>query len=168
MSEQQQHQQTQPPQTPPQAESQEPQVPQEAERPASPQSSNATAAWVHGLSIFAGVMLIVIGIIQVLEGLAAVLNDKFYVATPNYVFEFDVTAWGWVQMLVGIVLGAAGYGIIAGQLWGRVIGIIVAVLSAVANFLYIPHYPVWSILIVMLDVAVIWALCAHSRFADDA
>jgi len=164
MSEQQQHQQTQPPQTPPQAETQEPQA---TERPAQPRQPHATAAWVHGLSMFAGVMLILIGILQALEGLAAVLNDKFYVGTPNYVFEFDVTAWGWTQMLIGITLAIAGYGVLDGRLWGRVIGIIVAVLSTVANFLYSPHYPVWSILIVALNVAVIWALCVHSRFAED-
>ncbi|MBO2447415.1 hypothetical protein J4573_09985 [Actinomadura barringtoniae] len=168
MSEQQEHQQTQPPQTPPQAEPQEPREPQAAEQPAQPQQHDATAAWVHGLSMFAGVMLILIGVLQAMEGLAAVLNDKFYVGTPNYVFEFDVTAWGWSQMLIGVMLAVAGYGVLDGRLWGRVIGIIVAVLSTVANFLYTPHSPVWSILIVLLNIAVIWALCVHSRFAEDA
>jgi hypothetical protein len=171
MSEQQHHQETQPPETertertePPE----EARQPQETHRPEEVRQPQAGRAWVRGLAMFAGVVLIVVGIIQALEGLAAVINDKFYLATPNYIFEYDVTAWGWVHMLAGIVLAVAGYGILAGHLWGRVIGIIVALLSAVANFLFIPHYPVWSILLVTLDVAVIWALCVYSSFAEDA
>ncbi|MFG2006262.1 hypothetical protein ACGFNU_44655 [Spirillospora sp. NPDC048911] len=128
--------------------------------------SGARDAWVTGLALFAAVTMFVAGVFQALEGLAAIINDKYYVTTPNYIFEYDVTAYGWVHLLVGAVLAVAGYGTFAGHLWGRVIGIIVAVLSAVANFMFIPYHPVWAMLIITLNVAVIWALCVYSHVSS--
>jgi hypothetical protein len=95
--------------------------------------------------------------------LVAVFENEFYVATPNYLFQFDVTTWGWIHLLVGLVVAAAGAAVLSGQVWGRAIGILLAVLSAIANFLFIPYYPFWSLLIITLDIFVIWALSAHGR-----
>jgi hypothetical protein len=123
--------------------------------------------WATGLALFAGVLLITIGIFQAIAGFAAILEDRFYIVTRNYAYEIDVTAWGWIHLGLGILLGLTGWGIIAGQLWARVVGIGLAVLSAIANFLFIPYYPVWSLLIIALDVFVIWALCVYVQRAAE-
>jgi hypothetical protein len=124
-----------------------------------------TSAWAAGLALFAGLMMIMIGSFQAIIGFAAILENEFYVVTPNYAFELDATAWGWIHLLLGIVLAVAGWGAIAGQVWARVIGITLAVLSAIANFFFIPYYPAWSIVIIALDVFVIWALSVYGRQA---
>jgi hypothetical protein len=121
------------------------------------------SAWARGFVLFAGVMLLLNAVFQVIAGFAAILEDDFYVVTRNYAFEVDVTAWGWIHLGLGILLGLTGLGIMVGQTWARVVGIGVAVLSAVVNFFFIPYYPVWSLLIIALNVFVIWALCVYGR-----
>jgi hypothetical protein len=83
------------------------------------------------------------------------------VATRNYLFKFDATTWGWIHLLLGVVVAFAGWGLLSGRTWARVVGITLAVLSAIANFAFIPYYPFWSLLIIALDVFVIWAIAAH-------
>ena len=90
-------------------------------------------------------------------------NDNFYLATREYLFQFDITTWGWIHLILGIVVALAGVGLLAGRTWARVVGITLAVLSAIANFTFIPHYPLWALLVIALDVFVIWALAAHGR-----
>jgi hypothetical protein len=116
---------------------------------------------VAGLALFAGLMMAVVGAYQVIVGIAALIEDQFYVVTPDYAYQVDVTTWGWVHLGIGALVAVAGWAVIDGQAWGRVVGIIVAMLSAVAHFFFIPYYPVWSLLIITLDVLVIWALCAY-------
>jgi hypothetical protein len=129
------------------------------------QSHAPSSGWAVGGVVFAAVMLIMIGVFQALQGLAAIFKDSFFVVLPNYYVEVDVTTWGWIHFILGIVVVLAGFGVLAGATWARVVGITVAVLSAIANFLFIPYYPVWSLLIIALDVFVIWALAAHGREA---
>lgn len=119
--------------------------------------------WAVGFSFFAGFMLIMIGCFQMIAGLAALLKDDFYVIGPEYFLQINVTGWGWIHLILGLVVLLAGLGIFSGAVWARSVGVIVAVLNAIANFAFIPYYPVWSILIIALDVAVIWALTAHGR-----
>jgi hypothetical protein len=76
-------------------------------------------------------------------------------------FQFDVTTWGWIHLLVGLLVLFAGIAVMSGQTWARAIGIILAGLSALANFVFIPYYPFWSLLIIALDVFVIWALAVY-------
>ena len=109
-----------------------------------------------------GVMMILMGILQFFEGLAALLKNEVFVVTPKYVVQMNVTTWGWVHLLVGIIVGLAGLGILAGQTWARVVGIILVGFAALVNFTFIPIHPVWSILLIALNVAVIWALCVYS------
>jgi hypothetical protein len=109
------------------------------------------------------VMMIMVGVWQALAGLIAIFENEFYVPTRNYLFEFDVTAWGWIHLLVGAIVAFAGWGLLSGQTWARVVGITLAALSATANFLFIPYYPFWSILIIAVNILVIWALAAHGR-----
>jgi hypothetical protein len=126
-------------------------------------SHKAPSAWATGLIVFAGVMMILAGGFQAITGLVALLENEFYVATRNYLFQFDATSWGWIHLLLGLVVLLAGFAVLSGRTWGRVVGIILAALSALANFAFIPYYPVWSITIIALDVFVIWALAAHGR-----
>jgi len=116
--------------------------------------------------MFAGVLMIIAGPWAIILGISAILNDKVFVTTQGYLYEFDITGWGWVHLILGVLVGGAGIGIIQGATWGRVVGIAVASLSLLANFLFIPHYPVWSILIIALDVLIIWALIAYPSRAE--
>ena len=101
------------------------------------------------------------GVFQFFQGLAAVIKGGFYVVAPNNIYQFSVSGWGWIHLILGIVLAATGFFILTGQPWARVVGIVVAVLSALSNFLFIPYYPLWALVIIALDVAVIWALSTY-------
>ena len=121
------------------------------------------SAGAVGWTMFAAFMMIMIGAFHAIAGLAGILEDEFYAVTPNYVFEFDATAWGWIHLLLGIVVVLAGFGLFSGAVWARTVGVVLALVSAIANFAFIPWYPVWSIVIIGINVAVIWALTAHGR-----
>ena len=122
-----------------------------------------TSGWAVGFTVFAAVMMIMVGVWQALAGLIAIFENEFYVPTRNYLFEFDVTAWGWIHLVLGVIVAFAGWGLLSGQTWARVVGITLAALSATANFLFIPYYPFWSMLIIAVDIFVIWALASHGR-----
>jgi hypothetical protein len=106
-------------------------------------------------------MMIMVGVFDALQGLIAIFQNEFYAATRNYLFKFDATTWGWIHLIVGVLIAFAGWGLLSGRTWARVVGITLAVISAITNFLWIPYYPFWAILIITLDVFVIWALAAH-------
>jgi hypothetical protein len=114
-----------------------------------------------GFIMFAAIMMIMAGLFQALQGLVAIFENEFYVATRNYLFQFDATTWGWIHLLLGLVVAFAGYGLLSGRTWARAAAITLAVLSATANFLFIPYYPFWSLLIITLNIFVIWAVAAH-------
>ena len=84
---------------------------------------------------------------------------------PQYIYSFDHTARGWVHLLLGVLAIVAGFAVLKGQMWARVVGIVMACLSMIANFLFVPHYPVWSLLIIALDAGIIWALATYRRQA---
>jgi hypothetical protein len=126
-------------------------------------SGSGPSGWVVGLASFAAFMLILIGMFQFFEGLAAVLKDSYYVVAPNYLYDIDVTAWGWIHMIWGVVLVAAGLGVLGGRTWARIVGIVVAIVSAITQFLYVPYYPIWAVLLIALNVAVIWALATYGK-----
>jgi hypothetical protein len=130
-------------------------------RSAARSSSQARTGWV-GWLMFAGIMLILVGAFQAIDGLIALFKDELYVVRPNgLVINIDYTAWGWTHLLLGILLIAAGYAVFSGRVWGRTLAVIAAILSAVVNFAFIPAYPVWSLLIITVDILVIYALIAH-------
>jgi hypothetical protein len=126
-------------------------------------SENQPSAWAVGWAGFAGFMLILAGIMQGLNGLSAILNDNFFVKLPNYTFRFDVTTWGWIHLILGLILVASGVGIFKGHILGRTVGVIAAGLSVIGNFMWLPYYPVWAIVAIAIGIAVIWALTAHGR-----
>jgi hypothetical protein len=116
------------------------------------------SGWAVGGITFAATMFILIGIFQGINGLVAIFNDEFFVITENYTFDLDVTAWGWIHLLLGIGLVLTGWFLIQGATWAGIVGITAAVLTAVANFFFIPYYPFWSLLVIALCCWVIWSL----------
>ena len=119
---------------------------------------SSLSGWAVGGITFAVVMMLMIGVFQIIAGLVAIIDDDFYVVTQNYTFDIDTSAWGWIHLLIGILLLLAGYGLYTGATWGAAVAIVMAVLAAVENFFFIPYYPFWSILVIALCVWVIWAL----------
>jgi hypothetical protein len=116
------------------------------------------SGWAIGGITFAGTLLLMIGAFQAIAGLTAILDDSFYVVAQNYAFDLDVTGWGWIHLILGVSLAVVGWGLWAGRAWAAVAGIMLAMLSAIANFFFIPYYPFWSIVVIALNVWVIWAL----------
>jgi hypothetical protein len=127
----------------------------------------AQSGWVIGFTTFAGVIMAISGSFQFFEGLAAILNPNYFVVGHNYAYYVNATTWGWINLIVGAIVALAGFYVFTGSLWARIVGITLAVLSAIANFFYIPYYPVWSLLIIALDISVIWALSVYNRPVDE-
>ncbi len=124
----------------------------------SQQTSPTTSAWADGVAIFAGAVLATVGVFQFLEGLSAVAKDDVFVTTPNYVFSVDITGWGWIHMILGAAAIVTGIFILTAKKWALIVGVGLAILSAIANFMFLPYYPLWAIVIIAFDIAVIWAL----------
>ena len=126
------------------------------ERPTEPAMS-----WATGFILFAGVMMVLSGSFQAFAGLVGIIQDEFYVGTRDYLLQLDATTWGWVHLVLGLIVVGAGFSLLAGHMLGRIIGVIAACLSAASNFAFIPHYPIWSLTIITLDIFVIWAITTH-------
>jgi hypothetical protein len=121
------------------------------------------SSWAIGGAIFAAVMMMIIGLFHIFTGLTAVIRRSFYVVTPHYLLNFNIHGWGIIHLVAGGVLVVAGMYVLSGRPWARAIGIFFVSLSAIANFLFIPFYPFWSLLMIALDVFVIWSLAAYTR-----
>jgi hypothetical protein len=128
--------------------------------------SRAKGGWAVGLTATAALLLILAGAFEFFQGLAAVVNKSVFVATQETIYKFDVTAWGWIHLVIGLVAIGTGFGILVRAAWARVIGIVLAIVGSIANFLWIPYQPVWSIAIIVLYVSVIWALSVVGRVWD--
>jgi hypothetical protein len=116
-----------------------------------------------GFTMFAGVLMVTIGIWHAIAGFAGIIEGEFYTVTPNYILEFDAATWGWIHLVAGVVIALAGVGLFSGALWARTIGVLLAIVSMIANFAFIPVYPLWSIALIALNIGVIWALTVHGR-----
>ncbi|MFE2327943.1 hypothetical protein ACFXD5_29220 [Streptomyces sp. NPDC059385] len=114
---------------------------------------------VSGTTAFAAALMIFGGAMAVFEGIAAIAKDDIFLRTRHYVFEFDLTGWGWIHLIVGIVIVLAGCAVLSGALWARYFGVVAAGLGALANFLSIPYYPFWAMTLVAVNIFIIWALC---------
>jgi len=141
-----------------------------AAQPSREQAHPKVNGWITGFSVFAAIMLVAIGTMHFLMGLSAVLDDTFYVVNNGYAYKFDVTTWGWIHLVGGIVIAVAGFGVLTRNIFARIVGIVVATGSIIWSFQSIPYYPLWSILIIALDICVIWALAAHGGepYTDEA
>jgi hypothetical protein len=131
------------------------------ERQAEARSRSAGRVRATGTAVSAAWIMITLGAFEAVEGLGAVAKDDFYGRVANYLFDFDVTAWGWLHLVVGVIAVLTGVFILRGAPWARPVGIALAAVSAVVNFLFIPYYPLWSMTVVALAVAVVRALSAH-------
>jgi hypothetical protein len=116
------------------------------------------SGWAVGGTVFAACILMLVGVFQSIAGLVAIFDDNFYVVARNYTFDLDTTVYGWVHLIIGILLVIVAWGLFSRSAWAGVTAIMLAGLSAVANFFFIPYYPAWSILIIALDIWVIWSL----------
>ncbi|GAF48168.1 hypothetical protein C8E05_4245 [Rhodococcus wratislaviensis] len=109
-------------------------------------------------SMVAAIVLLTIGILHVLSGISALMKDDLVVAGPEYIYQFDTTAWGWIHLVLGVIVAAVGVMLFTGATWARVGAMVICALSLLANFLWLPHYPWWSVVMIVLDVFVIWAV----------
>ena len=125
--------------------------------------TNQPSGWAVGWTLFASIMMIMMGAWWIITGIIAIAEDSFFVITQEWVFEFDVTAWGWTHLILGIVILAAAFGLYTAQVWARTVGVILGVISALIAFAWMPYYPIWGIIFVAVSIAVIWALTAHGR-----
>ena len=117
-----------------------------------------TSGWVAGGVMFAAVMMVLIGSFEVIAGLTAIFDDDFFVVGANYTFDLDTTAWGWIHLLLGVLVVLAGAALFSGAAWAGMVALVLAVLAAISNFFFIPYYPFWAILEIALACWVIWAL----------
>ena len=115
-------------------------------------------SWASGISFFAGALLIVGGGFESIQAVAAIVKDEYLVVAPNYVYTFDLTAWGWIHLLIGLALVAIGICLLLGQGWALIAGIVLAAISALINFTWLPYSPFWAILLIAIDLLIIWAL----------
>src|SRR5262249_35797761 len=119
--------------------------------------------WASGGLLFAAALMILNGLLQLFQGIALIAKDQIFVATGNYVYKFDTTAWGWIHLALGVIVAIVGYMVLTGATWARWVGIVLVTLQAIANFFYLPYYPLWGIIIVAIDVFVIWALAVAPK-----
>ncbi|MFI7408084.1 hypothetical protein ACIBU0_05350 [Streptomyces sp. NPDC049627] len=133
-----------------------------------PRAHETKYAWAEGLMVFAAVMLTLGGLLGIFRGIMAIAEDDVFVSTRNYVFEFDLTGWGWIHLALGAVAVIVSIGLFQAATWARVAGVAIAGLVIIANFLSLPYYPVWSVIMIALSGFIIWALCVARKedFSD--
>lgn len=120
------------------------------------------SAWASGGTMFAGVLMLMNGIIGILEGIVGLASNDLYASVGDYVFEFNTTTWGWIHLILGILVAITGYGILKGTAWGKGVGVALAVVSVIAHFMWLPYQPLWGLIAIAIGVFVIWALCTDN------
>jgi hypothetical protein len=126
-------------------------------------SERQPSYWAAGWATFAGLMMIMLGLFHAIAGFAHVIDPDSFVITQEYVLKLSSDAWGWIHLIGGIIIFFAGFAVFRGAVWGRTVGVIIAIVSAAAAFAYVPYVPFWAILLIFVDISVIWALTAHGR-----
>ena len=122
-----------------------------------------TSSWAVSWTIFAAVMMIMNGTFHAIGGLVALFQGDFYLIGREYFLEFNVTAWGWVHLTLGVVMFLAGMALFRAATWARTVGVILAAINGIVAFAWLPHYPVWGALMVASAIFVIWALTAYGE-----
>ena len=115
------------------------------------------------LTATAGILMVMVGFFHAIQGLVALFNDEFFVVGEEYIFKFDVTTWGWIHLIAGTIVALAGMALFQGAVWARTLAVAMACVSILASFLWLPFYPLWSMVVIAFDAFVIWALTAHGR-----
>lgn len=124
--------------------------------------------WAASGTVFAGVLMLVEGVLAILKGIVGIADDDVYASVGDYTFKFDVTAWGWIHLVLGIVLAVVGAGILKGAAWARVTGVVIVALDIILNFLWLPYTPLWALISIAIGVFIIWALCTDSSTKNRA
>ncbi|GAA3148127.1 DUF7144 family membrane protein [Streptomyces echinatus] len=124
-----------------------------------PHMPSAKDQWATGLTMFGAVMLMLAGLLGIFRGIMAIAKDDVFLSTPDYVFHFDLTGWGWIHLVLGVIAVAISFGLFRAAMWSRVGGIAIAGLIIIVNFLSLPYYPLWSIVLIAFSGFIIWALC---------
>jgi hypothetical protein len=117
------------------------------------------AGWVF----FAGFMMLITGFLQMVAGLTALLDHKYYVVTNKALLVFNFNTWGWIDLIVGLFVLLAGMAVVGGHAWGRIVGVFLAILTIIANFAFIAAYPLWSIIVIIVSALIIYALTVHGN-----
>ncbi|WEO96316.1 hypothetical protein A6P39_021045 [Streptomyces sp. FXJ1.172] len=117
--------------------------------------------WATGGATFAGVLMLMNGVLAVFQGISALARDDIYARVHDYVYKINLTGWGWILVVLGVIAAFAGWGILSGAAWARLVGIALASLSLLAQFLFLPYAPLWSMFMMAIDVFVIWALAVY-------
>ena len=135
----------------------------------SPQSmASDYSGWV-GWTLFAAVIMILVGAFHVIQGLVALFKDDYYVvAASGLVLDVSYTAWGWIHIVGGVIVVAAGISLFTGRMWARVLGTAMACVSAIVNVGFLSAYPIWSAMVIGMDIAIIMALTVHGSAMADA
>lgn len=131
----------------------------------STEMSRDVSEWAIGWTVFAAIWMWILGFFHALAGFVGIVEDEILVLGPEYLYQLDVSTWGWIHLILGIVVLLAAFAIFNGSVWARTVGVIVAVVSIVSNFAWLPYHPVWSVLMITAGVFVIWALTVHGRDA---
>ncbi|MFC9508105.1 hypothetical protein [Streptomyces sp. NPDC057002] len=121
-------------------------------------SGGSGDSWAAGGLTLGGTLMVVYGLFAVLQGIAAIANDEVYTSFGEYVFAFDLTAWGWIHLVVGVLVVLAGLGLFTGATWARVAGACVVGLALIANFIWLPYQPFWSIIMIVTGLFVLWSV----------
>ena len=126
------------------------------------EGSSAAVGW----SAFAAVMMLMMGVWWMISGLVAIVNKEFYVVSQEWILKLDVTIWGWIHLMIGLIILLAGIGVLSGAIWARAVGTAIAFISALTAFAWLPYYPFWGFLYIAVSIVVIWALTTHSESAE--
>jgi hypothetical protein len=124
------------------------------------QRTTTPTAWA-GWAFFAGALLFVVGGLQIISGLAALFRDDFYAVTQAGLVAFNYTTWGWTSIVLGVIVLLTGVGVLAGSVWARIVAVFFTVLVMIENLAFITAYPLWSIIAVVINGCIIYALTMH-------
>jgi hypothetical protein len=129
-----------------------------------PPPDDRASGWAVGGLLFAATVMTLVGVFQVIAGLTAIIDDEFFVVTRNYTFDLDVSVWGWIHLVCGGAVLVTGLGLFSQATWAGAFAIVITSISAIINFFFIPYYPLWSLLVIALNVWVIWSVTRPGVF----
>jgi hypothetical protein len=121
--------------------------------------------WASGGTLFAACLLLIDGILDILQGVSAIARDDVYAQVGSYVFRFDITTWGWIQLIVGIVAVLIAIGLFRDATWARICGVVIAALMVVSNFMWLPYAPYWAFISIGIGIFCIWSLATRRSAA---
>jgi hypothetical protein len=125
--------------------------------------SQGPSGFALGMTLVAAVFMMIGGLFDFFSGLAALIRGSFFVTLPHYAFSVSITGWGWLHLVIGALVFAAGAALLTDHLWARIAGVVIASISAVMNFVMLPYQPVWAVVIIALDIFIVWALLSPRR-----